>query len=91
MRTPGNVNAFNSYFEEVTSVQIYDMEDAILTMIYVPEQDPFSLNFQNAGYDSNLFLVTGASFLLNFLIHISTILLLLILWVCEKKVKSIKK
>ena len=45
VRTPGNINAFNAYFDEVTSVKIFDPENAMMQLTYTPEQEPFSLNF----------------------------------------------
>ena len=44
-------------------------------MIYVPEMDTFSLNFQNAGYYSPLVLVNAQSFLLLYAWHLGLLLL----------------
>ena len=63
VRTPGNVNSFNSYVDSVTSVELFDTEEIVSSTMYVPEATPFSFNFQQAGYDSNLLLINGSSFL----------------------------
>lgn len=83
------MNAFNAYFDEVTSVSLFDLKDAIMKIMYTPEQDPFSLNFQNAGYDMNLFLITGSSFLFNYMLQISSVLAIILMWTLERKMQSI--
>ena len=72
-KTPGNVNSFLTFFEEVTSCEVYDVAQKISEYYYIPEQDPISLNFMNAGYDTILFLMNGSSFIFNYIIHICLI------------------
>ena len=45
IKSPGNVNNFTEYFDETTSVQLFDTEEFINSLMYVPEMDPFALNF----------------------------------------------
>ena len=65
VRTPGNVNAFNTNFGDITSIEVFDFDTFILQNIYTPEMLPESLNFQNEGYDTVLSLITARSPLIN--------------------------
>ena len=54
-------------------------------MITVPEQEPFSLNFQNAGYSTTLFLVNAKSSLFLYAIQLFLVFLFaLLLYVMAK-------
>ena len=44
-KTPGNIIAFISFFEVITSFKLLDFEEIIESQMYIPEEDPFSLNF----------------------------------------------
>ena len=48
----------------VTSVELLETEEIVSSTMYVPEAIPFSINFQQAGYDSHLLLMNGSSFFL---------------------------
>ena len=54
MKSPGNVNAFNEFFAELASFNVIDTATVTNDFFYFPEMDAISLNFQNAGYDTNL-------------------------------------
>ena len=54
--TPGNINSFTNFFEKITSVQLIDTEEYFNDLVYTPEFDSLSLNFQNAGFDTILFI-----------------------------------
>ena len=79
VRTPGNVNTFNVYFDMVTSVKLLDTEEIVKSIVYVPEDTPFSFNFQQAGYDSNLLLINGSSFFLICLLQVCIFVVWLIM------------
>ena len=79
VRTPGNVNTFNVYFDTVTSVKLLDTEEIVKSIVYVPEDTPISFNFQQADYDSNLFLINGSSFFLICLLQVCIFVVWLIM------------
>ena len=54
IKSPGNVNAFNEFFAELASFNVIDTATLTNDFFYFPEMDAISLNFQNAGYDTNL-------------------------------------
>ena len=54
IKSPGNVNAFNDFFAELANFNVVDTTDYTNDIFYFPEMDAISLNFQNAGYDTNL-------------------------------------
>ena len=54
MKSPGNVNAFNEFFAELASFNVIDTASVTNEIFYFPEMDAISLNFQNAGYETNL-------------------------------------
>ena len=54
MKSPGNVNAFNEFFAELASFNVIDTDTVTNDFFYFPEMDAISLNFQNAGFDTNL-------------------------------------
>ena len=56
-RTPGNVSSFTQFFEDITGAKF--AETWLTENFYIPEQTPFSLNFQNAGYDNALFIANA--------------------------------
>ena len=45
VKTPGNVNAFTDFFDTITTVEVYDMSEVYDELMYIPEQEPLSLNF----------------------------------------------
>ena len=51
----------------------------------MPEQEPFSLNFQNAGYSTTNFLINARSNLLLYAIHFCLVPLFALLFYCMAK------
>lgn len=49
VKSPGNVNAFNNFFEEIGGFQLIDVSVYTEDIVYYPEMDAMTLNFQNAG------------------------------------------
>ena len=45
MKTPGNVNGFNLFFVELSSFEVIDFAKISQSITYLPECDPFTLNF----------------------------------------------
>ena len=45
VKSPGNVNMFNSFFSEIGGFDIVDVEDVTQELVYFPEMDAVSLNF----------------------------------------------
>ena len=70
--------------KEITSTEVYDTESFINENFYFPEEDPFSINFQSAGYTSSLFLLNGQEILSNFSVHFCFIGLLLLVCLIKK-------
>ena len=56
VKTPGNVQSFMVFFNEITDFEVLPAEEWTDSMLYAPESVPPSLNFQQAGHDSSLFL-----------------------------------
>lgn len=83
-KIPGNVHMFTLFFEDITSFRIYDAELLLSEMMYVPEVDPHSLNFQMAGFHTSLFLINSNSFLLLFTLQFSMFILLLAFHLCAR-------
>ena len=75
---------FTTYMKEITSTEVYDTESFINENFYFPEEDPFSINFQSAGYTSSLFLLNGQEILSNFSVHFCFIGLLLLVCLIKK-------
>ena len=79
VKSPGNVNAFNNFFTEIGSFQLIDTESFRESLIYLPEMDAFSLNFQNAGF-RNAFVISNTGLLFYmFLAHLIFLPLVLLL------------
>ena len=57
-------------------------QDIINGVLYVPERPPFSLNFSNAGYDSNLFLINNAPYSVNIVLFTIFLVLLALTYRC---------
>ena len=77
---PGNVSAFTAFFDDLTNLEVFDMEDEFRSNIYLPEKEPESLNIVDAGYDSNLFLFTARNFIFNGLLFLLLLSISLVLW-----------
>jgi len=56
---------------------VEDSNSVILDEIYLPEQDAFSLNFQNAGFGSTYFLANVGELLWMSMFHISLVIVLI--------------
>lgn len=90
VKTPGSVAKYLDYFDEVTSVEIFDTEVISEKLMYIPDVDSFSLNFQQAGYFTWLFLANAQGFLLALLMHFSLIFVFLALYVFERRYPKLK-
>ena len=91
LKSPGNMSEFNTFFSTVTSIKIIDSQKQVKRMMYLPEQDPYSLNFQNAGYITTLIIYNAASMIFNFSVHFSLITILLILYLITRCCKRLTK
>ena len=69
----------------ITSAKIIDVEPFIGDLVYIPEMEPFSLNFQMSGYDTSLYLVNGAAFIALIVFHFCLIVLFGVLFTCANK------
>ena len=67
---PANVNAFVNWFSVITSIEILNVEEFIEETIYIPEREPYSLNLKQSGYETNLLVVNGQTFITNYMLHI---------------------
>ena len=85
IKSPGNVNAFNEFMSEIAKFEIIDTNALSLEAgIYVPEMDSFSLNYQNAGFDTSLAIpCLGTLALILFALTI-TVVLHLLFWLLSK-------
>ena len=85
VKSPGNVNAFNEFMSEIAKFEIVDTNALTLEAgIYVPEMDSFSLNYQNAGFDTSLAIpCLGTLALILFALTI-TVVLHLLFWLLSK-------
>ncbi len=91
VKSPGNVNAFNNFFDELATFNYYDPNDFTDSQLYSPEMEPISLNFQNAGFDGPLVVHNLRLMFYVFLLHIVAALLMVLLVLCAKKSQKIKK
>ena len=88
-RSPGNVNAFTKYFEEIARGKIFPR--FLDQVVYIPELEPFMLNFMNSGYSTTLFLLNSQDFILNLVAQTSLIILLLLVAVISLRLPNFKK
>ena len=45
VKSPGSVNAFNNFFDQLASFDFLDTEKPNNDLFYIPELEPISLNF----------------------------------------------
>ena len=80
------------FLEELSSLDLIDAESYVdPPSLKLPETEPFSVNFQNAGYDSTLFWINGGAIMTNFGLNFSQIAILVTLsglWICWEKAKG---
>ena len=81
---------FNKHVIKVSSFEILPSEDILNEAVFIPEGDPFSVNFMTSGYESLLILLNLGT--INFLIvfHIALLVISLPLWILSR-CKPIKK
>lgn len=84
-KSPANANEFNSFFLEISSMQLVEI-DLLNTTFYLPETEPFSLEFLAQGYETTLMLPAMGFLFYIVCIYLMTILLHAILWLVEFKV-----
>ena len=90
MKSPGNVNAFNNFFSEIGGFDFIDISSYTKELMYFPEMDALSLNFQNAGFADAL-VISNMGFLFYILLgHVFAIPLVLLLNCCGKKFRRLK-
>ena len=75
------MGSFTNFFAVITDIQVVDSESMLEENVYIPEQDPYSLNFQSAGYSTTLILSNASSFLFNTVLHFSLAIALIILYI----------
>jgi len=82
VNSPGNVNAFTSFFQNIVSVQVFEDLTQLMvdTMLVLPEQDAFSVRFMNAGFASKFFIVNMKQSLFLVALFIGFGLLVALLW-----------
>ena len=87
---PGSVSHFSTYFNDITDFDIFPSDKIIKSIFYVPEMLPHSLNFYNAGYESNLFLITNRAFIVNIVAFITFLALHGAIYLCTRRVKRMQ-
>ena len=95
IKSPGNVNGFNGYFIEITSYDYINFDAINSKYMYMPEVDPFSLNFQMAGYDS-VFIIPSLGLVYYTILAISLVVLIYFMLKpcaskCGGRIKKVRK
>ena len=78
-KTPGNVLNFINVFEGISNVELWDFEEVIRDYYYIPEQEPFSLNFLSFGIKTTLFYINASNWLFFLTLILSFHLLMILL------------
>jgi len=91
--TPGNVDSFTTFFQKIASVELFqDLTQLIVDeMLLLPEQDPFSARFMNAGINSKFFVVNAQQQLFLLAVFIAFGLFVAFLWPCAKCCQKVEK
>lgn len=82
---PGSVAHMSTYFNDITEFDILPSKKILSSSVYIPEIPPFSLNFQNAGYESKLMLVNNRPFVVNISVYWAIIGLHSMIYLCTRK------
>ena len=91
VHSPGNVNAFNNFFEEIGGFDFIDVTDFTQQYVYFPEIDAVTLNFQMAGFDSNLVIPNLGFKSYLFIAHFLLAPFVILLYFCSKKLPKLKQ
>ena len=67
VKSPGNVNFFSNFFQNLSSFSFVDTNELTEQMMYFPEMDALTVNYQNAGY-LNLYVIPNLGFLFYILV-----------------------
>ena len=59
LKIPASWSIFVANLEDLLHLRILDVEALVEAMFLVPEQYPISINFQNAGYSTRLFILNA--------------------------------
>lgn len=56
IKIPANVTSINTIIHEIANFDLIDTEDIEDELYYIPEDEPFNINFSTCGYGSRLFI-----------------------------------
>ena len=79
LKIPGSWNYFAEELENLTNFKFIDIGEFIAGIFYIPEQTPFSLSFQAAGYTDSLFMTNARTIILLYFLQFSLMIPLCIL------------
>ena len=91
IKSPGNVNAFNEFFSEISSFKIVETEKVTSDLLYYPEMDAMSLNFQNAGYETYMVVPNLGNMLYIMLIHFALVIPHFILFIVARLISKVNR
>ena len=91
VKSPGNVNAFNEFFTDTANFEVQEFDSVSNELFYIPEEDPVSVNFQNAGHESYMMITNlGLKFYM-MLAWIAIIVIHFLLYLLSKAIAKVGK
>ena len=91
VKSPGNVNAFNEFFTDTANFEVQEFDSVSNDLFYIPEEDPVSVNFQNAGHESYMMITNlGLKFYM-MLAWIGIIVIHFLLYLLSKAIARVGK
>ena len=91
VKSPGNVNAFNEFFTDTANFEVKEINAVSNGLFYIPEEDPVSLNFQNAGHESYMAITNlGLKFYM-MLAWLAMIVIHFLLYLLSKAISKVSK
>ena len=84
LKLPGNVQFITSFLLTIATFDLIPIGQLDAILYYFPEEEPFSINFSNYGYDSRLFLGNMGLSLWIIYLNIFLSIICLLAFVCWK-------
>ena len=90
IKFPANASSMNEVFLDISNFEIISSEmiNDELELFYLPEVDPYNLNFLQCGYDTHFYLQTLGFPLYIMLGHFTLLILFILLTMCNTILRS---
>lgn len=74
----------NSFVIKVITLEVFPAEYILNSIFFFPEEDPFTPNFGQSGYESRLALLNLGTMIFLITLHLAIGVIFVLLWMCRR-------